>query len=81
LAVSKAIEQSFQKQAARATGQKLALAALEENEKLAARNDVYGELRMGQRYLSGDGVPKDIFKARDYLQRAADTAAGRLRMN
>ena len=44
----------------------------QENERLAAQGDAYGELRMGERYLAGDGVAKDIFKARDYLQRAAE---------
>jgi TPR repeat protein len=72
VAATKAVERESQKQAARATVQKLAAKALAENEALAARGDVYGELRMGQRYLTGDGVAKDVFKARDYLQRAAE---------
>lgn len=46
--------------------------ALAENEELAARNDPYGQLRMGERYLTGDGVPKNIIMARGYLKQAAD---------
>jgi hypothetical protein len=41
---------------------------------LAAKGDVFGLLRMGERYRDGEGVPKDLTKARDYLTRAA--AAG-----
>ena len=41
------------------------------NEKLAADNDVYGQLRMGERYLAGDGVEKDLVKAEAYLRQAA----------
>jgi TPR repeat protein len=71
-----------QNQAAQAVANKLAAKTLEENERLAAQGDAYGELRMGERYLTGDGVAKDIFKARDYLQRAAEqgsqTAANEL---
>jgi hypothetical protein len=48
--------------------------ALEMNEAAAATNDVYGLMRMGERYRDGDGVEKDPAKAKDYLQRAA--AAG-----
>jgi len=61
-----------QKQAEQVAAKKLSAAALSENERLAVQGDVYGELRMGERYLTGDGVAKDIFKARDYLQRAAE---------
>jgi hypothetical protein len=46
--------------------------ALAENEKLAAANDAYGQLRMGERYLRGDGVESNLAKARAYLQQAAD---------
>jgi TPR repeat protein len=56
----------------KALAKKLSATALADNERLAARGDAYGELRMGERYLSGDGVVKDVFKARDYLQRAAE---------
>jgi hypothetical protein len=61
-----------QNQAEQAMAKKLAAKALAENEGLAAQGDAYGELRMGECYLTGDGVAKDIFKARDYLQRAAE---------
>jgi len=61
-----------QRKAGQAMANKLAAIALAENERLAGQGDAYGELRMGERYLTGDGVAKDIFKARDYLQRAAE---------
>jgi TPR repeat protein len=44
------------------------------NQDLADKGDEYGLLRMGERYRDGDGVPKDLAKAKDYLTRAA--AAG-----
>lgn len=44
------------------------------NEEQAAQGDPYGLLRMGERYRDGDGVPKDLTKAREYLAKAA--AAG-----
>ncbi len=69
---AEASRQDAEKQAALAEAKKLAASALQENAMLAAQGDVYGELRMGERYLTGDGVAKDIFKARDYLQRAAE---------
>jgi hypothetical protein len=46
--------------------------ALAENERLAANGDVYGQLRMGERYWTGDGVGKNPVKAQVYLQLAAD---------
>jgi hypothetical protein len=48
--------------------------ALQMNEDLAAKGDSYGLLRMGERYRDGDGVEKDLAKAKDYLQKA--TVAG-----
>jgi len=48
--------------------------ALKLNQQLADNGDVFGLLRMGERYRDGDGVPKDLIKARDYLTKAA--AAG-----
>lgn len=48
--------------------------ALKFNQDLAAKGDAYGLLRMGERYRDGDGVTKDLTKARDYLTKAA--AAG-----
>ena len=38
----------------------------------AARNDPYGQLRMGERYLTGDGIPKNPALAKAYLKQAAD---------
>jgi len=38
---------------------------------LAEKGDRFGFLRMGQRFLDGDGVPRDEGRARDYLERAA----------
>jgi len=46
--------------------------ALAENERMAAQNDPYGQLRMGERYLKGDGVPKNPALGRAYLRQAAD---------
>ena len=40
----------------------------------AAKGDAYGLLRMGERYRDGDGVEKDLAKAKDYLTKAV--AAG-----
>jgi hypothetical protein len=47
---------------------------LKNNQDLADKGDAYGLLRMGQRYRDGEGVEKDLTKARDYLTKAA--AAG-----
>ena len=47
---------------------------LKANEDAAVRGDAYGLLRMGERCRDGDGVPKDLLKAREYLTKAA--AAG-----
>lgn len=38
---------------------------------LAEKGDSYGQLRMGERYRDGDGVEKDISKARDLLSKSA----------
>ena len=50
------------------------VAALKSNQDQAAKGDLYGLLRMGERYRDGDGVEKDLAKAKDYLTKAA--AAG-----
>jgi hypothetical protein len=47
---------------------------LKSNQEAADKGDMYGLLRMGGRYRDGDGVEKDLAKAKDYLTRAA--AAG-----
>jgi hypothetical protein len=46
-------------------------AALKWNRELAEKGDAYGQLRMGERYLTGDGVEKDETKAREYFTKAA----------
>jgi TPR repeat protein len=45
--------------------------ALAWNQKQAEAGDAYGLLRMGERYLHGDGVETNADRARDYLARAA----------
>jgi len=47
---------------------------LKNNQALAYMGDPYGLRRMGERYRDGDGVPKDLAKAREYLMKAV--AAG-----
>jgi hypothetical protein len=47
---------------------------LKNNQDLADKGDPYGLRRMGERYRDGEGVTKDLAKAKDYLQKAA--AAG-----
>jgi len=39
------------------------------------KGDMFGLLRMGERYRDGDGVEKDLGKAREYLQKAADAGS------
>jgi TPR repeat protein len=52
------------------------------NRVLADQGDPYGLRRMGERYRDGDGVPKDLAKARDYFSQAvaagSSTAASEL---
>jgi len=45
------------------------------NQDAADKGDAYGLLRMGERYRDGDGVDKDLTKARIYLTRAADAGS------
>lgn len=52
--------------------QRIAGAALKYNQELADKGDAYGQLRMGERFLTGDGVEKNETKAREYLKRSAD---------
>ncbi|HVU08753.1 MAG TPA: hypothetical protein VHG89_09445 [Verrucomicrobiae bacterium] len=75
MADDNAISQKIQKQLADDASQKAAAKALQQEEKLAMAGDTFGLLRMGERYLSGDGVAKDSAKARIYLQRAADAGS------
>jgi hypothetical protein len=49
----------------------LAWKALNANHAGAPRGDSYDEYRMGQRYRDGDGVAKDLKKAREWLAKAA----------
>jgi hypothetical protein len=67
----KAAEEKEKKQQALAA---MELKVLRLNQDQAAKGDPYGLLRMGERYRDGDGVPKDLAKARDYFSKAA--AAG-----
>lgn len=41
------------------------------HQELAEKGDPYGEYKMGMHYLNGDGVPKDLDKARDMFSKAA----------
>jgi len=50
-------------------------AALKSNQDEAAKGDAYGMMRMGERYRDGDGVEKDLAKAKEYLQKAADAGS------
>ena len=59
------------KAAAKKTAQAKLLKSFQD---LADKGDAYGLLRMGESYRDGEGVPKDLAKARDYLTKAA--AAG-----
>lgn len=45
--------------------------SLKYNQEQASKGDAIGLLRMGERYLTGDGVEKDLVKARYYLSRSA----------
>ena len=45
-------------------------AALKSNREAAANGDAFGLLRMGERYRDGDGVEKDLVKAKEFLQKA-----------
>jgi TPR repeat protein len=41
------------------------------HKELAEKGDAYGEYKMGMRYLTGDGVDKDVEKAKDFLGKSA----------
>jgi hypothetical protein len=51
---------------------KVRAAELKHHQELAAKDDAYGLLRMGERYLKGDGVEYDAVKGKQYLTKAAD---------
>ena len=48
---------------------------LKSNQDAAAKGDSFGLMLMGERYRDGDGVKKDIAKAKEYLQKAVDADA------
>jgi len=48
-----------------------AASLLKYHQELADKGDAYGQYKMGLRYMNGDGVQKDWFKATDYLGKAA----------
>ncbi len=68
---SRAKRDAAEKAAAGTASGKNALRALRDNEAMAAQGDAYAEMRMGERYRDGDGVPQDLAKARAYLGMAA----------
>ena len=76
LAAQKALDDQRRAAAEKAEAAKKAVQArvLKSNQDLADKGDAYGLLRMGERYRDGEGVPKDLAKAKDYLTKAA--AAG-----
>jgi len=49
--------------------------ALKSNQDAAAAGDAYGLLRMGERYRDGEGVERDLAKAREYLAKAKDAGS------
>lgn len=62
------------KEKQKAEKQAITAKAVAFNQSQADKGDAYGLQRMGERYRDGDGVPKDLVKAKDYLSKAA--AAG-----
>lgn len=42
---------------------------------MADKGDAYGLLRMGECYRDGDGVEKDLAKAKEYFTKAADAGS------
>jgi TPR repeat protein len=60
-----------QKAAAAQAKSKAADKVLAFHKELADKGDAYGQFKMGMRYLTGDGVDKDMAKARDLLGKAA----------
>jgi hypothetical protein len=64
-------EARTQREAAEKRKSELAANALKFHQELADKGDAYGQYQMGLRYMNGDGVEKDWFKASDYLGKAA----------
>jgi hypothetical protein len=50
----------------------MAVRLLQWHQDLADKGSAYGEYHMGLRYRDGDGVPRDLEKAREFLKKAAD---------
>ena len=78
IAAAKAAQDKANAEAkAKAAAQKKAIAAkvLKSNQDDAAKGDAYGLLRMGERYRDGESVEKDLTKAKEYLQKAADAGS------
>lgn len=46
--------------------------ALQANQDAAGNGDSFGLMRMGERYRDGEGVDKDLAKAKEYFQKAVD---------
>ncbi len=49
--------------------------ALKFNQEAADRGDAYGLFRMGERYRDGEGVERDLIKARDFFHRASQAGS------
>lgn len=49
--------------------------ALASNQAAADKGDAYGLMRMGERYRDGEGVEKDLAKAKEYFQKAANAGS------
>lgn len=78
IAAAKAAQEKANAEAkAKAAAQKqdAAARALKFNQDAAAKGDMFGLLRMGERYRDGDGVEKDLAKAKEYLQKATDAGS------
>jgi TPR repeat protein len=68
-------ELAAQQEKADASKQAAADKALKFNQAQADAGDAYGLLRMGERYMNGEGVEKDLDKARDYLTKAVQAGS------
>jgi len=64
-------EKAAQTQAQQAKRAELMANAIALYQKQAGDGDAYAQLRLGEIYRDGEGVPKDLAKARDYLAKAA----------
>ena len=64
-------EKAAQTQAQQEKRAELMANAIAFYQKQADAGDSYAQLRLGEIYRDGEGVPKDLAKARDYLAKAA----------